>query len=445
MEPLPSAAAANATACPVSLAAHAADAWPHIVFLRVPTATRASEPQHTAARASVCADWLTCCYRLTPRVQRLSATDALLDLGTCSGAEAVRVVERLLRRLAGMRLSAQADIQADIQIGIAPTAALAQMLVLLAPAHQRITVVTLQDAPALLRRIPVTLLSRLLPGNTISPEMTARLQRYGLPTLGHVATLTEHTLIQQFGSAGSALAALALGRDPLPFTPTPLPSRLHFRMRFPSATVPAEQVLAALPAWAQHIARSLRDAALSVRELRLVVGWDHGATVAARTVLRRHTHDPALLHNALRGLFVSLFQPQQQRPEMPASDADFDELSPGISRPLANTVRLTLLDLAPLRPEQGTFWHVRAKQQAALGPVTEALARRHGRALVLCARRVDTDAIFPEERYRLQSIECVPTERAVATRHTLHSSPSAPLSASVSPGWDEVPHRLHWW
>lgn len=440
MEQLPSAVAGNATARLVSPAAHAADAWPHIVFLRVACATRASAPQRTAAHAEAHVGWLTCCYRLTPQVQCLSATAALLNLGACAGAEATSVVESLLLRLDGMGLSAPIDIQ----VGIAPTAALAQMAVLLAPARQRITTVTPQDAPALLRRIPVTLLSRLLPGNTISPEITARLQRYGLYTLGHVATLTEHTLTQQFGSAGVALAALAQGHDPLPFTPTPLSPRLHFRMRFPSAAVAAEYVLAALPTWTQQIAHSLRDAALSVRELRLVVGWEHGASVAARTVLRQHTHDPALLHTALHGLLMPLLQPQQQRPGMPAPDDTFVDLSPGASRSLIDTVRLTALDLVPLRPEQGTFWRVRAKKQAAIAPMTEALARRHGRALVLCARRVATEAIFPEERYRLQTIECVPTERAKAMRHTIRSLPSAALPARA-PGWEEVPHRLHWW
>ncbi len=458
MEQLPSASAANAAVRLVPPAAQAPDAWPHVAFLRMLSPTREHTPQHTAAPD----DWLTCCYQFTPQMQRLSATAALLNLGTCTDAEAAQVVDSLLLRLAGMSPSAQTDaqtdasldIQVDVQVGIAPTATLAQMAVLMAPSSRRITTLTPQDAPALLRRIPVTVLSRLLPSNTISPEIPARLQRYGLHTLGHLATLTERTLTQQFGSAGIALAALAQGRDPLPFTTTPLSPRLRFRMRFPATAVPAEYVLAALPAWTQQISRSLRDATLSVRKLRLVVGWEHGAYAAARTVLRQHTHDPALLHTALRGLLTSLLQPQH--PGTPAPDDARDEFLPGASRSLLNTVRLTALDLAPLRPEQGTFWHMRAKQQAALGPVTDALARRHGRALVLCARPVATAAIFPEERYRLHTFECLPTTRAEAKRHTTRSSPSSSaFPASSSPAglriparpsaWEDVPHRLHWW
>lgn len=400
-----------------------------IAFLRLQSAAIKSE----SWRGEASAGWLALCYRLTPRVERLSATAVLLDLGVCTDAEASMVVGDLLRRLDGIGIPAR--------VGIAPTAALAQLTLLAAPSCQRVASVTPGDASVLVRRMPVTLLSHLLPCGAITPEIVARLRRYGLHTLGHVATLAEGTLCQQFGRAGAELAALANGCDPHPFYPTPPPAQLRFSIRFPTAT-PASRVLAFVPAWTQQIAATLESANLAVRELCLVIGWERCPRVAVRMVLRQHTYDPATLLDAVRKLLVPLLlQHAATSSQAPDAVAFLD------------TMRLTLLDLAPAIPRQGAFWQQRAQRQAALVPVADALARRHGRALVLCARRVASEAIFPEERYCLRTVECISDEtlsaRLRASASVATSSPVVPpvtVRAPLhSPGWEDIPHRLHWW
>src|SRR5690349_14746336 len=111
----PSSASVSCHASSAANAPRAANAWPHLVFLCVTPATRESIPLHEP----VWPNWLAPCYQLTPRVQHLSATAALLDLGICTEAEAVSVVAGLLRRLENMSMFAR--------VGIAPTATLAQL------------------------------------------------------------------------------------------------------------------------------------------------------------------------------------------------------------------------------------------------------------------------------------------------------------------------------
>ncbi len=68
--------------------------------------------------------WMAACYRLTTRVERVSARAALLDLGVCTGSEALAVMRSLLRRLAVMGLRARA--------GVGPSSALAHLAALTA-------------------------------------------------------------------------------------------------------------------------------------------------------------------------------------------------------------------------------------------------------------------------------------------------------------------------
>ncbi|MGZ6376371.1 MAG: hypothetical protein ACXWPI_16840 [Ktedonobacterales bacterium] len=386
-------------------------------------ATRESIPPHDP----VWPGWLAPCYQLTPRVQRLSATAALLDLGICIEAEAVSVVAGLLRRLENMSMFAR--------VGIAPTATLAQLALLTAPSRRQIISITPQDAPRLVRHIPVAILSQLLPHGAITAEVVSRLQRYGLHTLGHVATLTESALRQQFGHAGGELAALAQGHDRGPFSPTtPSPQRLRFDMRLPTA-VPLQQVLSALPVWAQQIAGCLKKANLTMRELQFTLGWERTSPVTVRTVLRQHTYDPQLLLRAIHALLLPLLLQD-------AASSQTSDTRSAVA--LLDTVHLTVLDVASITPHQSAFWQQRTQPQTALLPVADTLIRRHGHTLVLCARRVASDAIFPEERYRLHAVE--PHTDEVSHGRQRVSVPSTSVRIPVhASGWEEVPHRLHWW
>src|SRR5258708_40373339 len=98
------------------------DIWPHVAFLCLSRATSGD------------ADWLTCCYQVTPRIERLSATAVTLDVGTCTDAEAQRALCGLMRRLDTLGVATR--------VGIGPTAALAQLALLAARQRQRLVCVS---------------------------------------------------------------------------------------------------------------------------------------------------------------------------------------------------------------------------------------------------------------------------------------------------------------
>jgi len=61
--------------------------------------------------------WLTACYQLTPYLQRFGVNSVLLDLGPCTDAEAVAVMQSLIARLAHQQIT--------LRVAIAPSSILA--------------------------------------------------------------------------------------------------------------------------------------------------------------------------------------------------------------------------------------------------------------------------------------------------------------------------------
>lgn len=242
------------------------------------------------------ADWFAACHRLTARVERTGRWSALLDLGTCTDAEAIAALRGPLDWLAAAGFQPMA--------GIAPSAALAQLTLLSCTPQRPLSLLSPAETPAFLKRVPVAALLHLHPHGLVTPEVVERLQRYGLRTLGHVARIGELALRRQFGAAGGFLAALVQGRDARPLCPTPLPPELRIRARF-AVPVTFEELLAALPRLAERAAERLCAQGRQARSLRLVVRWESGAMRRCGLTLRQYTDSPTLLAQELRRLATS--------------------------------------------------------------------------------------------------------------------------------------------
>jgi hypothetical protein len=141
----------------------------HLVALRICPATEGRDIfalGHAPFRVEM-SDWVAACYRLTPRVERVKAWEALLDLDICDDAEALAAIVGLVARLFAMGLRARA--------GIGPIGVLAQLARLTAPRDRPISLVAPAEATAFLRRVPVAVLSDLHPRGSIPPEIVERL------------------------------------------------------------------------------------------------------------------------------------------------------------------------------------------------------------------------------------------------------------------------------
>ena len=418
-----------------------------------PTRRSPAHPAHPVAPPQEERDsWLAACYRLTPRLERLDATHALLDLGACTLAEARAAVEGLLCHLDTLHApgAPRALSSPATRIGLGPSPLLAQLALLAATMQgaapaDRIAAIAADAAPAVLRTLPVRLLPRLHPRGTIATETVERLERYGLRTLGQIARLGEPALRRQFGDQlGAMLSALATGQEIRPLVPTPQPRTCRFRLPFAPAAAP-ERALAALPALARWIAQHLAAEQLQAGALRLLLVWESGAARSAQTRPRAPIYEAAPLARRLQQLTLTLAQAEGAPSEDDADDvaaarwATSPDEPPRIAR-----IVVELAELHPRTETQGAFWETPARKHAALGELADTLARRYPRAPLLRAVCVRPHAIFCAERYELRPLG--DADMGYADR--VAAAPSAPGVRRGEPAadpWDGVPHRLHWW
>lgn len=398
--------------------------WRHFAYVRIEPPRRDADRTASNPEQIGDDDWLLACARVTALVERCAPRGALLDLGVCTDGEASDALAGLLARLAAAGLPAR--------VGVGPGLSLVQLALLRARARApAFALVTPAAARAFLHDVPVTLLPRLHPQGSVTPEVVERLRRYGLHTLGHVARLGEPVLRRQFGVAGTALAAIAAGYDQRPLLPTPLPQRLRFRLRFAESPATPERALAALPGFVARVAEHLRLTERRVRELRLSTRWERGGHERVRCTLRDYTDDARHLTDAARRLLLSLLE--RERPD--ERDALLDEL------------RLTLLDIVPAAAEQHSFWRTGAQRAAALGGVADTLAHRYGYPILLRPHCSESAAVLAEERHRLVATQAADARHiASQTRRSAPRWASGPVPREAPEDvWRDVPLRLHWW
>ena len=219
------------------------DIGAHVAYVAPPRSAPARPPEDAVAAQAL---WRRACYATTPRVQSVGMLAAFLDLGRCTEDEALAVAWGLHARLAAAGVV--------VRVGVGASLSLAQLAFLHADAAGESAVsesavsesaavvgVAAAAAAAFLRAVPVRLLPALYPQGYVAEEVVARLERYGLYTLGHVAHLGEAALARHFGAVGRYLAAVAAGRDARPVMATPQPPSLRVRLRLCPA-VPPEHI-----------------------------------------------------------------------------------------------------------------------------------------------------------------------------------------------------------
>jgi hypothetical protein len=369
-----------------------------VVSLRSLTTTTITEQTRT--------DWLEACYRLTSRVKRITADSTLLDLGGCTAAEALSLLQSLLAHLAERGIETRA--------GIGPTPVVAQLASQqVAPPDTlwRPLVITASDAPAFLKQLPLKRLLTLAPPDAITVETLARLQRCGVRTLGQLARLDELTLRRQFDAVGVQLAAIAQGKSLYPFTPI-------------AAPFTTDDTLRQLPRLATGMAEALHEQGHEAGSITVVLQWTSGGRTRLDRALRWRVQASRLLTQELERLIV------------PALNRGSEEQ--------IDAIRCTLSDLRRLRPSQVLLWpqgrsalRERRKQLRALA---HTLAERRKRPVLLASRRITEHAIFSEDGYNL-----------IQLGHEADASAcnGGPAAADATPQrqdrWQDAPLRLHWW
>jgi protein ImuB len=140
----------------------------------------------------------------TPRVEALGATPVLLDL------HGLGRVWPTPEALGEALLAAARERLLDAQLALAWTRVTA---LLVAQARAGLTLVPAGGEAAVLAPLPLTLLS-------VDPERQALFARWGLRTLGDLASLPATGLAERLGPDGPRLRRLARGEDDAPLVPT---------------------------------------------------------------------------------------------------------------------------------------------------------------------------------------------------------------------------------
>jgi nucleotidyltransferase/DNA polymerase involved in DNA repair len=361
------------------------------------------------------AQWHEAYYRLTSRVQPITADSALLDLGRCAVVEALSAVQSLLDHLAQHGIEARA--------GVGPTPVVAQL------ASQRVSgalwlpvLIAASDTPAFLKQIPLESLLALAPPDAITPETLARLQGFGVRTLGQLAQLDELTLQRQFGMIGARLAALTQGRSLHPFVPTPPPRTVRFCLRA-ADPLSMDDALRRLPRLAVGMAKTLREAGYEAGHIAVIIYWASGGRTRLDRALRWRVHAPRLLAQELAQLIVPTLG--QSRGEQ------------------IDAIRCILSDLGRPAPSQVLLWpqgrSTLSERRQRLRALAVTLGQRRKRPVLLSSQRLAEHAIFSEDSHILTPFGDTQAAATGAASRVQRSN------TRQQDSWRDEPLHLHWW
>lgn len=363
------------------------------------------------------ANWVAACYRLTARVELLAAHSAILDLGTCTVEEARTALQELFAYLIehGLRIRA----------GVGPTPVVAQLAsrLVVRAAAQQLSLVSITDAPAFLKLIPIDRLLILAAPDAISMETVGRLRHCGVRTLGQLARLDELTLRRQFGKIGASLAALAQGRSLHVFRPTPPAPTLRFGLRAADPFT-TDNMFRQLPRLARGVAEVLHEQRYEAGSITVIIQWASGERTRLVRALRERVHAPRLLTQELARLIV---------PALKESSTE-----------QIDSIRCVLSDLGRPEPSQPLLFpqgqSALSARRAQLRALADTLAQRRQRPVLLASRRIAEHAIFGEDGY-----DIVPLEHEMDTASLHGASATAGATSPQQNRWQDAPLRLHWW
>jgi nucleotidyltransferase/DNA polymerase involved in DNA repair len=125
--------------------------------------------------------------------------------------------------------------------------------------------------PAAEREFLAPLPSGLL---TPDPEIRARLRRFGLRRIGHVAELPASALIARFGEEGARIGARSRGEETDPFRPRRTPERLRLALPIEPAVAKLEAVRFVLRRIATALAGNLAARGLAATDGRIRLELD---------------------------------------------------------------------------------------------------------------------------------------------------------------------------
>jgi nucleotidyltransferase/DNA polymerase involved in DNA repair len=229
----------------------------------------------------------------SPDVEPLSIDEAFLDLtGIAADLAAGRTAAQELKA----RIRATQHLSASV--GVAPNKFLSKLASDLEK-PDGLVVLALEDVPARLWPLPVERLWG------VGPKTAARLQAYGVRTIGDVLRVSESDLCRMVGSSSAAhLRALARGEDARPVETEREAKSISEERTYADDLTDPDTIDRALLQRSDAVARELRREKLSARTVHIKV-----RTGDFTTWTRAHTlPEPTDLAEAIVGAARALFR-----------------------------------------------------------------------------------------------------------------------------------------
>jgi DNA polymerase-4 len=252
-------------------------------------------PPDFAAYQAVSERLMALLRSVTPKVEPLSLDEAFCDVGG-----SVRLFGAPETIAASLRQRIAGELGLVASVGVAPNKFLAKLC-------------SAEAKPDGVCHLPVGEVGAFLGPLSVQRlwgvggKTAASLERYGIHTVGDLATTPVSTLVRMLGQAGADhLRQLAHGHDPQPVVPWEPAKSLSAEETFETDVDDPAVLRRELLGLAERVARRLRDDHLATRTVTLKLRYANFATVTRSQTLATATDQATVLHREATGLLDGL-------------------------------------------------------------------------------------------------------------------------------------------
>lgn len=226
----------------------------------------------------------------SPRVEPLSLDEAFLDLG------AARRMWRDPASIAGaLRSRVRQQTGLVVSVGVAANKFLAKLASSKAK-PDGFMLIRPCDVASFLHSLPVSDLWG------VGEQTASSLERLGLRTIGHVASVPAATLVHALGSLGEHIARLAAGDDDRRVIPDAPRKSLGAEETFERDLMDQQEILIALLALSDRVASRMRAKGISGQTVTLKIRYANFTTVTRSRTLRNETDGALEIYQVARSL-----------------------------------------------------------------------------------------------------------------------------------------------
>jgi DNA polymerase IV len=239
---------------------------------------------------------------LTPLMEQLSIDEAFLDVSDLPDP-AITIARRLQAQI-------HRDVQLPCSLGVATNKLMAKIATDIGKASHRsasypnsILEVPPGKEAAFLAPLPV----RTLWG--VGPKMEEHLIEMGIRTIGQLAALPEHALVDRFGKWGYDLARYSRGMDDSPVHTEHAVKSISQETTFDKDVSDPGRLEQTLRDLTEQVGARLRKDGLCASTVRLKLRWPDFTTPTRQMTLAQPSDQDGILFAAVQQLFLKLWQP----------------------------------------------------------------------------------------------------------------------------------------